>query len=268
MPKGVLLLLEFVCFGFITFIAFILIDKSCKKLGEKLAIFKNYAHFINLEAFITKFLKIAFVFFAVTAILQKHGYSLTSLIAGFGITGLAVSFAAKETIANIFGSISLMFDKVYTLGDYIKVGEHEGTVEDVNMRSTKIRTLDDVVVNIPNETLATSPVYNYSRIGKRRIKETLGIIYETPNEKITQAQRIIENILDSNENILGDFQVYISLFNSSSIDITFEAYAKFKELSRAKEIKSEILYSILKRFREEEISLAYPTQTLYIQSEK
>lgn len=265
MPKGVLLLLEFICFGFITFVAFILIDKSCKKLSEKLAVFKNYSHFINLEAFVSKFLKIAFVFFAVTAILQKHGYSLTSLIAGFGITGLAVSFAAKETIANIFGSISLMFDKVYTLGDYIKVGEHEGTVEDVNMRSTKIRTLDDVIVNLPNEILATSAVYNYSRIGKRRIKETLGIIYETPNEKITQAQRIIENILRANENIFDDFQVYISLFNSSSIDITFEAYAKFADLSKAKELKSEILFAILKKFREEEISLAYPTQTLYIE---
>ena len=265
MSKGVLLLIEFACMLFFTFIAFVIIDKSCKRLSEKFAVLKNYSHFINIEAFITKFLKIVFVFFAVTAILQKHGYSLTSLIAGFGITGLAVSFAAKETIANIFGSFSLMFDKVYKLGDYIKVGEHEGTVEDVNMRSTKIRTLDDVVVNLPNETLATSAVYNYSRIGKRRIKETLGIIYETPNEKITQAQRIIENILGANENIFDDFQVYISLFNSSSIDITFESYAKFADLSKAKELKSEILFAILKKFREEEISLAYPTQTLYIE---
>lgn len=265
MSKGVLLLIEFICLLFFTFIAFIIIDKSCKKLGEKLAIFKNYTNFINIETFISKFLKIAFLFFAITAILQKHGYSLTSLIAGFGITGLAVSFAAKETIANIFGSIALMFDKVYKLGDYIKVGEDEGTVEDVNMRSTKIRTLDDVVVNIPNETLATSPVYNYSKIKKRRIKETLGIIYETPNEKITQAQRIVENILSANEDIFDDFQVYISLFNSSSIDITFEAYFKFSDLSKAKKLKSEILFGILKKFREEEISLAYPTQTIYIE---
>ncbi len=265
MSKGVILLLEFIGLLAITFIAFIAIDKFCKKLSEKFAVFKNYAHFMNLEAFLVKFLKIAFVFCAVTAVLQKHGYSLTSLIAGFGITGLAVSFAAKETIANIFGSISLMFDKVYTLGDYVKVGSHEGTVEDVNMRSTKIRTLDDVLVNIPNETLATSPVYNYTKIRKRRIKETLGITYETSNEKITKAQRIIENVLSENEKIFDDFQVYISQFNSSSIDITFELYTKCKESNLAKNIKGEILFEILKKFREEEISLAYPTQTLYIE---
>lgn len=265
MSEGVLLLLEFICFLFFTCIVFVVIDKFCKKLGKKLSAVTNYTNFINLETFITKFLKVVFVFFAVTAILQKHGYSLTSLIAGFGITGLAVSFAAKETIANIFGSISLMFDKVYKLGDYIKVGDHEGTVEDVNMRSTKIRTTDDVLVNIPNETLATSPVYNYSKINKRRIKETLGITYETSDEKITRAQRIIENALNGSEDIYDDFQIYVSLLNSSSIDITFEAYAKTASLAKTRTIKSELLLKIYKKFREEEISLAYPTQTLYVE---
>ncbi len=265
MSEGVLLLLEFICFLFLTCIVFVVIDKFCKKISKKISTASNYANFINLETFITKFLKVVFVFFAVTAILQKHGYSLTSLIAGFGITGLAVSFAAKETIANIFGSISLMFDKVYKLGDYIKVGEHEGTVEDVNMRSTKIRTTEDVLVNIPNETLATSPVYNYSKITKRKIKETLGITYETSDEKITRAQRIIESVLSGNEEIYDGFQIYVPLLNSSSIDITFEAYAKTANLAKARAIKSELLLNIYKKFREEEISLAYPTQTLYIE---
>lgn len=115
---------------------------------------------------IEKLLKIIIVFFAFATILQNYGYSLTSLMAGFGITGLAVGLGAQSTIANVFGSFSLLADKAYKIGDYIIINQSiqdkpvEGIVEDINLRSTKIRCSDGGLVIIPNNTVATGVVKN------------------------------------------------------------------------------------------------------------
>lgn len=116
---------------------------------------------------INKILKITILFLALATILQSHGYSITSLIAGFGITGLAVGFGAKETIANVFGSFSLLADKTYKIGDYIVINQTisdkavEGIVEDINLRSTKIRTADGLII-VPNNIVANGVVKNTS----------------------------------------------------------------------------------------------------------
>lgn len=232
------------------------------KLKSKVQKNKN-EQMVKFVPILSKIIKSIVFFIMLAAFLQNHGYSVSSLIAGFGITGLAVGFAANATIANVFGTLAIFSDKAYSLGDYIKVGALEGTVEDINMRSTKIRSLDNAVTIIPNATIANGDIVNISRIHKRRFMETFGITYDTPDEKINRAIQIIENIFENNENIHKDYIVYLDKLADSSINICASAYAKTRDLNKFRKIKEEIILQIVKQYRAEGIDFAFPSQSVY-----
>lgn len=212
----------------------------------------------------TRIIKFIIFFILVAALLQNHGYSISSLVAGFGITGLAVGFAANATIANMFGTIAILSDKSFEVGDYIKIGAFEGTVEDINMRSTKIRTLDNALTIIPNSTLANGEIINITKAHKRRILETIGVTYDTSNEKLKRAIEIIEEILNQNSDIYGDYVVFLDTLADSSINIKVNAYVKTNNYVKYLKIKEIVLLEIIKRYREENIDFAFPSRTLYM----
>ena len=151
------------------FVAFKFIDILGQNVKSKVLSKQSDTTILGFMPLIDKVLKFSVIFFALATLLQNHGYSITSLIAGFGITGLAVGFGAQATIANVFGSFSLLADKAYKLGDYIIINQSvndkpvEGIVEDINLRSTKIRTADGGLVIVPNNTVATGVVKNISQ---------------------------------------------------------------------------------------------------------
>ena len=134
---------------------------------------------INLMPILTRIAKVVIIFVLLAGFLQSFGYNVNSLIAGFGITGLAVGFAAKEAIGNVFGSIGLLADRVYKVGDYIAFDGYEGTVTEVNFRSTTIKTIQGFDVNIPNNLLANNEITNVSKATERRIDLTVDIEYGT-----------------------------------------------------------------------------------------
>lgn len=190
---------------------------------------------------------------------------MNSFLAGFGITGLAVGFAAKEAISDIFGSISVVADKVFRIGDYIRVGADEGTVEDINFRSTRLRKLDDTIVAIPNRSVASAVITNYSLIRNRMIDETFGLVYSTSNEKLNESLEIIRNIAMNDENVLDGFQVFVETLNSSSIDVRFIAYLKTGGVVDARQIKSALILKIVEKFREAGIDFAFPSTSVYME---
>ena len=147
---------------------------------------------LNLMPVLTRIFKAIVIFMLLAGFLQSFGYNVTSLIAGFGITGLAVGFAAKEAIGNVFGSIGLLADKVYKVGEYISFNGYEGTVEAINLRSTTIRTLDGFRVNVPNNLLANEEITNVTQANQRRIDISVDIEYGTSNEKIDIACNILK----------------------------------------------------------------------------
>lgn len=153
----------------IIFVFFKVIDVFNRNLKNKILAKQSDTTILGFMPLIDKLLKITVIFLAVATILQNHGYSVASLIAGFGITGLAVGFGAQITIANIFGSFSLLADKAYKIGDYIIINQSvndkavEGIVEDINLRSTKIRTADGGLVIVPNNIVANGVVKNVSQ---------------------------------------------------------------------------------------------------------
>jgi len=220
------------------------------------------SHIIPILEKIVKFL-IAFI--VIASFLQSQGYSLTSLIAGFGITGLAVGFAAQQTIASVFGTISVLTDKIYKVGDYIKVNNFEGTVESISIRSTKIRTLDNFLITVPNDICADSVIENVSKAVKRKIDVTFTITYSTSDEKLQQAMNIIKSIASSKSHIHKDYHVFIDELADSSINIRFFGYAKTKSVYNLWSIKSEFIQEVVKNFRQENIEFAFPTQSIYIE---
>ncbi len=234
------------------------------KMKDKIAQSNQNAQMAKIIPAINRILKFLVFFIILASFLQTHGYSVSSLIAGFGITGLAVGFAANSALANIFGTISLISDKSYKIGDYIKFGSYEGTVEEINMRSTKIRTLDNALTIIPNSSLANGEIINVTAAHRKRLFEVIGVTYDTSNEKLERAVKIIEEILQNNDSIANDFVVNLNELSDSSINIRVNAYVKTKALNKYLKIKEQFFMELIKRFREEQIEFAFPSQTIYI----
>lgn len=151
------------------FAAFKFVDVFNKNLKEKVLVKHSDTTILGFMPIVDKLLKFTIVFVALATVLQSHGFSITSLIAGFGITGLAVGMGAQVTIANFFGSFALLSDKAYKVGDYIVINQTvhdkavEGVVEDINLRSTKIRATDGGLVIVPNNIVANGVVKNVSQ---------------------------------------------------------------------------------------------------------
>lgn len=162
-------LLGYLFIFIIVVVLFKSIDLFNNRFRDKILSRQGDSTILGFVPLVDKIIKFTIIFLAVATILQSHGYSITSLITGFGITGLAVGFGAQTTIANIFGSFSLLADKTYKIGDYIVINQTvhekpvEGIVEDINLRSTKIRGTDGGVLIIPNSIVANGVVKNISQ---------------------------------------------------------------------------------------------------------
>jgi len=243
-----------------------IIDTLENKITAKLREKRSDSSIVNLLPVLIRVLKAIIIFMLLAGFLQSFGYNVSSLIAGFGITGLAVGFAAKEAIGNVFGSLGLLGDSVYKIGDYIKFDNIEGYVEKINLRSTSIRTLDNFVVNVPNNTIANEAITNVSKCKKRKIDITVGIEYGTPNEKIDRAVEILKEIATNNEQIIGSGMfTTIDGLADSSINIRFFGYTSETTWTKYKIVKGNIIKEIIRRYREEDISFAFPSTSVYIE---
>ena len=191
---------------------------------------------------------------------------ITSIIAGLGIGGLAFALAAQDTIKNVFGSIVLFVDKPFEMGDRIVVDGHDGPVEEVGLRSTKIRTLEGHLVTVPNGELANKIIQN---IGKRpyirRIVD-LTITYDTPSDKIDRALEIVKETLKDHEGINNELppRVFFSEFNAASLNIRAIYWYHPPNYWDFMVFSERFNKEVFRRFNEEGIDFAFPTQTLYL----
>lgn len=261
-------LIEIVVIIFVIIASIKLIDFFDKKIRENIRKrHENSARLLSFCPILSKIAKTIIMLIIAASVMQAHGYSMTSLVAGFGIIGMAVSFAAKESIANIFGSFAVLYDKIFDLGDYVIIDSIEGTVIDITLRSTKIRTIDNSIITIPNNVVSNALVTNVSAINERRIGATVGITYDTSNEKIQKAIQIIKDILQSNKDITDNYRVFLKELNASSIDIEFTAYIKFGDLDNFRRVREEVLTEIITQYRNEGIDFAFPSQSIYLSNE-
>jgi MscS family membrane protein len=191
---------------------------------------------------------------------------ITSIIAGLGIGGLAIALAAQDSIKNFFGSIVLFVDKPFEIGDRVVIDGHDGTVEIVGFRSTKIRTLDGHLVTVPNGELANKTIQN---IGKRPyIKRVanITITYDTPPEKIDRAIEILKEILHNHEGMHADLppRIFFNEFNPDSLNIIVFYWYHPPDYWEYMAFTERFNKEVFRRFNEEVIEFAFPTQTVYL----
>lgn len=248
-------------------VLFKVINVIDKKVREKIQSTESNSPLLRFMPILTKLLKAFLLFIAITGFLQSQGYSVSSILAGFGIGGIAVGMAAKDALANIFGSIELLSDHVYKVGDYVKIDGIEGYVEDINIRSTKVRDLDNFLISVPNNLAANAVITNVSRAKKRFINITFGVTYSTSNESIQKAQEILKNIAINHKEIHNQFTVAIHDLGESSINIRFRGYVKSGSYDKFLKVRGEFLGEVIRDFRAANIDFAFPSQSLYIESD-
>lgn len=198
---------------------------------------------------------------------QLSDQPITSILAGLGIGGLAVAFAAQDTIKNIFGFIKVIFDKPFVIGDRVVVNDIDGPVEEMGFLSTRIRTLTGHLVTIPNSVMANAVITNIAKRPYIRRLSNITITYDTPVKKVEKGVEIIKNILEKHKDQMHpDFppRVFFNEFNDYSLNILMlywfspPAYWDFQEFNQ------KINLEIMKEFEKEGIEFAFPTQTIYL----
>ncbi len=222
----------------------------------------------QLVPFVAKTLKLFLALTAVLVVAQNLGYSISGLIASLGIGGIAVAMAAKDTIANVFGSIMILIDRPFTVGDWIKTGEFEGVVEEIGFRSTRIRTFEKTLVNVPNSILANMIVDNIAARPKRRVKMRIGLTYDATPEQIQQAIEGIEAILREHIGVDQEFSlVKFDEFEDSSLSIFLYYFTKTTHWAEYLQVRQEVNMQIMALLERLGLEFAFPTRTVHLKQE-
>ncbi|MBD3166741.1 mechanosensitive ion channel [bacterium] len=210
-------------------------------------------------------MKLFFIVIALVMILQELGYSVASLLAGFGLGGAAIALASKDTLANLFGSVVIFVDRPFVIGDWIEVGGIEGTVEEVGLRVTRIRTFANSLITLPNANLTTTAINNWSRMQKRRITFTLGLTYDTPPAKLQEAvQRLKQVIADDARMDHSFYLVNFNAFGPYSLDLFIYCFTKTTQWAEYLQVREELLLAFMHEIHALGLSFAFPTQTLHL----
>lgn len=196
---------------------------------------------------------------------DQIGLPAYSVLAGLGVGGLAVALAAQQTIANLIGSLIIMFEKPFAVGDFIKLKDTEGVVESVGFRSTRIRTLYNSLVSIPSSQIVSSTIDNMELREYRQIKIDLSLTYDTPIEKIKGFIDGIKQILNAHPDTRKDnAQVFFYRFGASSLDILLNFFIKVPDRATELSEQQRIFLDILQLAETMDVQFAFPTQTLHI----
>jgi MscS family membrane protein len=196
--------------------------------------------------------------------LNNAGFDVGAVIAGLGIGGLALAMAAKDTVSNVFGGFTIFTDKPFKIKDRIKIGGFDGTVTEIGIRSTRLKTLEGRVVTIPNAKFADSMVENVSLEPNRKIVLNLGLTYDTSAEQIKLAMKILKDIIDSNNDTEENALISFNSFGDFSLGILFIYY--IKKGADILNTQTDINLAILTEFNKNKLEFAFPTQTIITQN--
>ena len=208
----------------------------------------------------SKTLKWLIIIFALLLIISSFGYDITAVLAGLGIGGLAIAFAAQETISEMFGGLNIIMSKPFIVGDWVEVEGTVGVVERVSLRHTTIRNLDKRKVILPNSKISKGVIVNISSAPSRKIMMDLGLTYETPANKVKKAIELVKGIIESHPNCEKEPVVQLSEFKDFSLNLLVIYYA---DNAKWFTVRHDINMSIKEAFDKAKIDFAYPTQMIY-----
>ncbi|MEO8248414.1 MAG: mechanosensitive ion channel family protein [Burkholderiales bacterium] len=210
--------------------------------------------------------KTLLVVFALVAVLDTVGVNVTTGIAALGIGGLALALGAQKTIENLVGSVTVIADEPVRVGDFCKVGEVLGTVEDIGMRSTRIRTNERTVVTIPNGAFSSQQIENYSRRDRFLLNPTIRLAHDTSAARMRSVLSAIRTALDDDEHVTDGARVRFVDVSAYSLDIEIFAYIQTFDYTLSLEMREQVLLKIMDAIAAEGASIALPTQTVVMKT--
>ena len=196
-------------------------------------------------------------------VLSNIGINVSSIIAGFGIGGIAIAFAFQNILEDLFSSFAIYLDKPFKVGDFIVVGDHKGVVRKIGIKSTRLKSLGGEEVVISNKELTTARLQNFEKMKERRIDFSFGVTYETSSEKLRSIPEKIKNIIDSVEKTRFS-RCHFLQFDDFALTFKVVYFVIESEFSVYCDAQQDINFQIKELFERDGIDMAYPTQTLYI----
>jgi len=223
---------------------------------------------LNLEAYsvITWIAKAALWTIVILLALNNLGIEITALVAGLGISGIAVALAVQNILGDLFASLSIVMDRPFIIGDFIIVGDQMGTVEHVGLKTTRVRSLSGEQIVFSNTDLLSSRIRNYRRMNERRVLFTLGVTYQTTAEKLERIPGMIREIIEAQEQVRFD-RAHFANYGDFSLDFEIVYWVLDRDYALYRDIQQEINLALFRKFEEERIEFAYPTQTLFVEKE-
>ncbi len=202
---------------------------------------------------------------AVLATLGILGFNLTTVLAGLGIGGIAIAFAAQKTLENLFGGVSVLADEVILVGDYCRFGDRTGTVEDISLRSTRVRTDARTELSIPNGALATMNIENFTRRDKIQFNPVLAIRYETTADQLRYLLAEIRRMLYEHPKVESESaSIRFANFDTSSLRLEISSYVLTRDSNEFIAIREDLLLRIMDMVEKAGSAFAFPSQTLYL----
>ena len=212
-----------------------------------------------------RLVKILLVVIGVTGLLQLFGFNVTTIIAGLGIGGIAVALAAQKTIENLFGGLTLMADRPVRIGDYCRFGTQEGWVEDIGLRSTRVRTPARTVISVPNAVFSSVDIENLTLRDRMRFFATLSLRYETTPDQMREVLTGLRALLAGHPRVGSELlRVRFTALGASSLDIELNAYILTASVDEFLEIRESLLLQIMDLVSEAGTGFAFPSRTLYM----
>ncbi len=208
--------------------------------------------------------RLAFFTVLLLVTLDNLGVNVSALVTSLGIGGIAVALAVQNVLGDLFASLSIVLDQPFVVGDFIVTGEHAGTVEHIGLKTTRVRSLSGEQLVFANGDLLKSRIHNYKRMDQRRILFGVGIVYETPPEKVAAVPGILKEIVSAQQKVRFD-RAHFKDFGDSSLDFEIVYYVLSPDYNTYMDVQQAINLEIFRRFTAEGLSFAYPTRTLYLQ---
>jgi small-conductance mechanosensitive channel len=208
-------------------------------------------------------LKTLLWFILLLVALDNYGVNVTALVAGLGISGIAVALAVQNVLGDLFASFSIVFDKPFVIGDFIIVGDFLGTVEYVGLKTTRIRSLSGEQLVFSNADLLQSRIRNFKRMFERRVVFTIQVLYQTSHEQLREIPKMIQSIIESQSQVRFD-RAHFKEYGAYSLNFEIVYWILNPDYNVYMDIQQAINLSIFEQFKERGIQFAYPTQTLII----
>lgn len=237
----------------------------------------NHAHEIavrrnlGIAAFMPWIKKTLIAIFAVIGVLmvmQSLGFDVKAILAGLGIGGLAFALAAQDTLANVFGSVVIAIDQPFKTGEFVQIGAHAGTAEDIGLRSTRLRTAGGNLIVVPNKTVAAEAIVNNSRFIRRRVDQVIGLTYDTSAEKMATIVTRIRDIIRAEKEVDStSILVYFRDYNASSLDIWIAFNIIDPNFARSMELRQRVNLAIMREVLAQGLAFAFPSQTVYLEGD-